>query len=371
MHESRLALFLPSLEAGGVQRVMVNLVEGFRDYGIPADLVLSRASGPFLSQLPADVRVIDLGARRVLSSLPALVRYIRQEHPSALLAAQPHCNLVALWSKFLAPGPVRIFVSEHNTFSNDLLHARRRTDHFFPLLMRFFYPRATGIIAVSNGVADDIARVAHLERGRIKVIYNPIVFPRMFRLADLSLDDPWFEPGQPPVILNVGRLSEQKDQGMLLLAFAILRARRQVRLVILGEGAYRRPLLDRADQLGIREDVSLPGFKPNPFQYMSRSAVFALSSAWEGFGNVLVEAMACGTQVVSTDCESGPAEILAGGKFGRLVPPGNPVSLAVAIEAALENPIPRNVLRERANDFSIEAILPQYLELLLPEGYQQ
>lgn len=371
MTELRLALFLPSLEPGGVQRVMVNLAEGALQRGLAVDLVLVRATGPFLSQLPDGARAIDLDAKRVLASLPALVRYLRHEQPDALLAAQPHCNLVALWSKFLYPGSTRIFVSEHNSFRNDMLHARRESDRFFPPLMRLFYPYASEIIAVSEGVADDIAQVTRLERQSMRVIYNPIVFPHLFQMANQPLNEPWFESGQPPVILNVGRLFEQKDQATLLRAFAFMRARRPARLVILGEGEYRQHLQNLAVELGIHEDVAMPGFKSNPFQYMARSAVFVLSSAWEGFGNVLVEALACGTQVVSTDCESGPAEILAGGMFGRLVPTGDPSSLAAALEAALDVPISPALLRERANDFSINAIVPQYLGLLFPERVWQ
>jgi len=365
--EARLALFLPSLEPGGVQRVMVNLAEGILQRGLAVDLVLARATGPFLFQLPEGVRVIDLGAKRVLTSLPALAGYLSNEQPNALLAAQPHCNLVALWSKFLVPGPTRIFVSEHNSFSNDLLHTRRKSDLFFPILMRLFYPLASGIIAVSGGVAEDIAQVTRLERESMRVIYNPIVFPNLFLMANQPLNDPWFEDGEPPVILNVGRLFEQKDQATLLRAFALLRSRRPARMVILGEGEYRLYLQGLAMELGIHEDVAMPGFKANPFQYMTRSAAFVLSSAWEGFGNVLVEALACGTQVVSTDCESGPAEILAWGKFGRLVPTGDPISLAAAMESALDAPILPALLRERANDFCVDAIVPQYLGLLFPE----
>jgi glycosyltransferase involved in cell wall biosynthesis len=171
-----------------------------------------------------------------------------------------------------------------------------------------------------------------------------------------------------PFLLSVGRLSAEKDFPTLLRALAMLRSRRPLRLLILGEGEKRSELESLTASLGINEDVSLPGFEVNPFQYMARCAAFVLSSTWEGFGNVLVEALACGAQIVSTDCPGGPREILAGGKYGLLVHPGDPTSMAAAVDYLLEHPLSRNRLRERAKDFTIEAILPQYLRLLFPEG---
>jgi glycosyltransferase involved in cell wall biosynthesis len=180
-------------------------------------------------------------------------------------------------------------------------------------------------------------------------------------------EHPWFRTEEKTIVLAVGQLKEAKDYPTLLRAIALLNTRRRVCLLILGEGDQRDQLESLALSLGIADEVSMPGYVDNPCQYMSRCAVFALSSIWEGFGNVLVEAMACGAQVVSTRCPGGPVEILADGKYGRLVPPKDPASMASAIESALDNPIPREILLKRSNDFSIDTILPQYYDLLFPE----
>jgi glycosyltransferase involved in cell wall biosynthesis len=254
---------------------------------------------------------------------------------------------------------------EHNDLAHASAHGVRRWEKFFPAMMRVLYPAADAVVAVSAGVADGLVSHAHLRREKITVIHNPIVTPEIAEKATAPLDHPWFAPGQSPVFVAAGRLTVQKDYPTLLRAFAELRQRRAARLFILGVGELHDELVAQADGLGIGADVEFAGFQENLFAFMSRAAAFVLSSAWEGFGNVLVEALACGTQVISTDCPSGPAEILDGGKFGRLVPVGNTSALAAAMEAALDHPLPAEMLRERAQIFSVDAALDRYLPLLL------
>jgi glycosyltransferase involved in cell wall biosynthesis len=364
---AKIALFIPSLMPGGVQRVMLNLSHGLIEHGYRVDMVLVKAHGLLLGQVPQGVRVVDLNATSVLASLPALWRYLRREKPAAVLSAQPHCNLAAIWARMLSGTHPRLVVSEHNTLSNSLSHTHQNKDKLFPRLMRIFYPAADAIVAVSKGVAEDVRNATGLPGDKFHVIYNPIVFLGLESMAAAPLEHPWFAKGQPPVILNAGRLAAQKDQATLINAFALLRARRSARLVLLGEGEKRAELEALAAQLGITESTAFLGFDENPFKYMARCAVFVLSSRWEGFGNVLVEAMTCGAQVVSTDCPSGPAEILENGKFGRLAPPGDAAALAAAIESALDNPLPVKLIRARADAFSIEAATEKYLRLLTGE----
>jgi glycosyltransferase involved in cell wall biosynthesis len=217
-----------------------------------------------------------------------------------------------------------------------------------------------------------------LNRAAISVVYNPVVGPEIARHAEAPLDHPWFSLGQPPVVLAAGRLSEQKDFATLLRAFAVLRGRRPARLVVLGgtpdprrTAARIAGLADLARSLNVAEDVALPGAEPNPFRFMARAAVFALSSAWEGFGNVLVEAMACGCPVVSTDCPSGPAEILDRGRFGPLVHVGDSTGMAAAIERMIDMPTPKEVLTRRAAEFSLERAADGYLRHLLPGAHDR
>ena len=383
-----IGLFLPSVRGGGAQRMMLNLARGFAGQGLDVDLVLAQAEGPYLDQavpvpgnrLPADhspqaegpyfdqavpeVRVVDLGARRVLASLPGLVRYLRDERPVALLATQTHANVVALWARRLAGVDTRVVVREANALSQVTQNAALARMRLFPSLARRFYPWADSIVAVSQGVAEDLARVIGLPRGRIRVIYNPAVTPELLERAQEPVDHAWFAPGMPPVILGVGRLTRQKDFPTLIRAFALMRQRRPARLVILGEGEQRTRIDALVSEAGLEDDVDLPGFVGNPYAYMARAAVFVLSSVWEGLPNVLVEAMATGTPVVSTDCESGPAEILEGGRYGRLVPVGDVEALAEAVLATLDAPLAAETLQLRAREFSLEKVLVQYLEVL-------
>ena len=359
--DGRIALFTRDLAAGGVARVIANLSKGFIERGHSVDVVLARARGPFIDQLADGVRVIDLGVERSLASIPGLVRYLRREQPTALLACQDGANVVALWSKWLARGSTRVLISIHTNVSQNARAATRARGRLIPYFMRWFYGWADDVIAVSEGVADDVAGIARLDRQRIHVIYNPVDTDHVKALATVPLEHPWFAPDAPPVVLSAGRLTLQKDFPSLLRAFAQVRHGRPARLMILGEGDDRAALEDLVGQLDCRDDVALPGFVTNPYPYMAAAGVFVLSSAWEGFGNVLIEAMALGTPVVSTDCPSGPAEILGRGRYGALVPVGDVDALARAIATALDHPPQASCGIDRANTYSCERIASQYL----------
>jgi len=360
---ARIALFFSSLRGGGVERVMLNLARGLLAKGHTVDLVLVQAAGELLGQVPDGANLVDLKATRTLRALPSLVRYLRSIHPTAILAAQTHNNVLAVWARRLSAVTSRLVLSEHSSMSAVVQNAALSKDRWRPWAARLFYPGADAIVAVSAGVADDLAQTATLPREYIHVIHNPIVLPELIAWAAEPLTHPWFEAGQVPVILAVGRLVPAKDFPTLLRAFASLRARRPAHLLILGEGVQRNTLMALASDLGIVEDMAMPGFDPNPYRFMARCNVFVLSSAWEGFAVVIAEALACGAPVVSTDCPSGPAEILENGKYGRLVPVGDHEALARAIEATLDNPLPAEVLRARAADFSVEVITRQYLRV--------
>ena len=361
----RLALYLPSLRGGGAERVMVTLANGFAERGHAVDLVLAKAEGPYLPEVARKVRIVDLGARRVVSSLPGLVRYLRRERPRAMLSALNHANVIALLARRLADVPTRLVVSEHSHLSSSLNGAPNRRGRLMPGFMRRTYPWADGVVAVSAGVADDLAQAISLPRQRIAVVYNPVATDELLARAEAPLDHPWFAPGEPPVVLSVGRLTVQKDFGVLLSAFAKLRARRPARLMILGEGELRPELESLAQQLGIDADVALPGFRDNPYAYMRRAAVFVLSSRFEGLPNALIQAMACGTPVVSTDCPSGPAEILQDGQWGRLVPVGDVELMAMAISVTLDNKVHPDV-SSRANHFNEKRSIEKYLTVMFP-----
>ena len=374
---THLALFLYGFTGGGVPRVMVALANAFAAQGQKVDFVVLRADGPHRNALSSNVRLVELTSRALRFSpirnrrryqeraaVPALARYLRSERPDLLLSAGARINVAALWARALARTHTPVVVSAHTHLTT---HAKSRGKGHLPWLARRTYPAADAIIAVSDGVADDLSKVANLPRERITTIYNPVVTPELEHKIQAPLDHPWFAAGSPPVILSAGRLTEQKDYPTLIEAFALLRAARPARLMILGEGKlprHRSELLKIAEDRGIAEDVDLPGFVENPYPYMARAAVFVLSSAWEGFGNVIPEALACGCPVVSTDCPSGPAEILDNGIYGPLVSVGDAGALAEAMASVLDAPPDGERLRKRAALFTPDNAARQYLQLL-------
>jgi glycosyltransferase involved in cell wall biosynthesis len=359
----RLAIFVSDMDGGGAQRIMLNLAKGIVERGYPVDLVLGRADGAYLAEVPNSVRVVNLKASRILTSAPALIRYLRRERPRAMLSAMNHVNIVALWACRLAGVRTRVVVSEHSTLSWFAHYASSRRARMMPHLVKRFYPWADGIVAVSKGVADDLAKLTGLPCERIRVIYNPVVTSELRSKAESAFDHPWFAPGQPPVVLAAGRLTAQKDFPTLIRAFSRVYKTRPVRLLILGEGEERPTLLALAKENDLEHDMGLPGFVENPYAFMARAAVFALSSLWEALPTVLVEAMYCGAPVVATDCPSGPREILADGRYGRLVPVGDVDALASAIDTTLSSPR-RKLPCEVLYPFELETAVNQYIELL-------
>lgn len=398
----RISVFVASLAGGGLERTMVAIADGLAGRGHRVDLLVCRAHGFLADKVPARVQVHALPAAPMwlarwhavradpratwqmlrpflltlkpphsLAQLAALADHLARERPDVLVAAMPHENLVAIQGRALAGVGTRLILTEHNTLSLRVASARRANYRRLPPLIARQYPRAEAIVAVSRGVADDLALQACLPRNRISVIYNPVVPHDVVKRASAPVSHPWLQPGQPPVVLAVGSLIPQKDFPTLIRAFARLHRSRAARLLILGgapdAGARLRDsdLRTLAAELDVSQDVDLPGYVADPYPWMARAAVFVLSSAFEGFGNVLPEALACGCPVVSTNCPSGPAEILDGGRFGRLVPVGDERAMADAITATLDDPPNPAVLRRRAADFSVERAIDQYHELVL------
>jgi glycosyltransferase involved in cell wall biosynthesis len=281
-----------------------------------------------------------------------------------LLSALVHVNVTAILAARLAGQKTLVIASERNTISQNITAVSSPAIWLAHRLVPWLYPWADGIVAVSRGVAEDLARYSGVSLDRVDIVNNPVVTPELYRLVNEPVDHPWFGRGNIPVILGVGRLAPQKDFGALVKAFAEVRIHRAARLVIVGEGPERNELERLARELGVYDDFSLPGFCRNPYALMARSAMLVLSSRWEGSPNVLVEAMACGTPVVSTDCPHGPAETLQGGRFGALVPVGDVSALAAAIAQTLDNPLAAEPLRQRARDFTVERSVEQYLQVL-------
>ncbi len=360
-----LVIYLPSLEGGGAERAMLDLAQGLSSHGVRVELVLARAEGAYLEQVPEGLPVVDLGAARVLASLPALVRHLRQRKPEVVFSTLSHANIVALWAQKLARVPTRVVVRQANTSGVGKGRRVSLKGALYRALLRRSYRRAHAVVAVSEGVASDLARLVGIPRERIQVMHNPVVTPELLSMSEAPLDHPWFAVEEPPVVLGVGRLTAQKDFPTLLQAFARVRAQRQARLVLLGKGEDEGALRALAVELGVEEDVDMPGFVANPFSFMRRAAVFVLSSRWEGLPNALIQALALGTPVVATDCPSGPREILEGGRWGRLVPVGDVGEMAQAILAAIDEPPASPEVRAQATErFGLEAVVEEYMKVL-------
>jgi glycosyltransferase involved in cell wall biosynthesis len=358
-----LAIFLPALNGGGAERQMLNLACGIAERGYAVDLVLAQRKGPYLKDVPKSVRLIDLKTCGTYASLPKLIPYLNNVKPEVMISALCRANIVALWARRLARVSTRIVLSERNTLSCWAKKSRAWNQRLTLQFAMRFYHWADAITAVSKGVADDLSQMTKVCREHIKVIYNPVVTPEMQRKMQAPLDHPWFQPGEPPVVLAVGSLTEQKDFRTVIQAFAKVQKTHSVRLLIFGEGRQRPELEKLVAELGIGQDVSLPGRVENPYPFMVRAALFVLCSRWEGLPGVLIEALFCGTPLVATDCPSGPREILADGKYGHLVPVGDVAALTRAIEAALGGKPPPPPHKSWL-PYELKHVVSQYIPIL-------
>lgn len=354
---------MDALHGGGAEKAVVNLLKGLAERDeFDLDLVLSAREGPYLDQVPKQVRIIDLNKGRVITSILPLANYLKQNRPWALIGNMGHVNVVASMARELARIQTRLVLVEQNTLSASKSHLQRAK--LVPYFMKLLYPRANAVAGVSAGVARDLEQQLGLEKETVEVLNNPIVNKDLIAQSQAILDHPWFAENSPPVFLAVGRLNPQKDFPNLLHAFALVRKQKTARLIILGEGQERQNLEAIIDSLGISEDVLMPGFVKNPYAYMKRASCFVLSSRHEGLPTVLIEAIACGCPVVATNCPSGPDEILDHGAYGSLVPIENSQALAEAMLKTLENPPRKEILIQRANEYSTEKVVATYLSLL-------
>lgn len=357
----RVTIYLPNLHGGGAERIMVSVANGLAALGHRVDLVLASAVGTYLAEVDDAVRVVDLGQRRVVTSLPALVRYLRTESPDAVLSAINHSNITALLARKLAGARCRVVVSERNAPSRSL--SGGRTAAIMRVLTQRLYPSADAIVCVSRGVQREMEELLGLPSDKLSTIYNPLDVDRIASSMAEPTGHEWLDRKTMPVVVAVGRLTAQKDYPTLLRAFAALRRCRPARLIVVGEGDDRTRLEALATELSVGAEVAFVGFQRNPFAWMAASDLYVLSSAWEGLPGALLQAMACGARIVSTDCRTGPDEILEDGRWGRLVPVGDYLAMATAMNAALDDASPPDV-RKRADAFRPEHAISAYAQVL-------
>jgi glycosyltransferase involved in cell wall biosynthesis len=369
------------LRGGGAERILANLAQGFAAQGLQVDLLLLRAEGIFLDQIPATVRIVELRTNKPkpawqkyvptslesTRSLKALCHYLKTQPPKVLIAGTHYLNEIAILAKQLTGAPTQIVVTEHTSPSMEAHHAEQRSARSIPWTMKALYPWADQIIAVSHGVAQDVAAITGIH-DRLEVIYNPVLLPDLQQRGAQPVDHPWFqETADIPIILGAGRLVRQKDFATLIRAFALVRQVAPARLVLLGEGGQKKELQHLAETLAVADDVALLPFVDNPYAYMAKAQVFASSSLWEGLSTVAIEALGLGIPVVATHCPSGSAEILQRGQYGKLVPMGDAIAMATALTESLQQPklqAPETWLRQFTLGYAIE----QYVAVLGLQG---
>jgi glycosyltransferase involved in cell wall biosynthesis len=360
-----LAILVSLSGEGGVERMVLNLVNAIAQRGARVDLLLIKTHSRHLDKLHPQVRRIDLGSRHTATSLWPLSRYLKRVAPPCLLAAKDRAGRMAVLARALAGADnTRLLMRLGTNLTAALAHKSPWRMALRRLPIRLLYPRIDHIIAVSEGVRQDTLTVSGVDPNRVSVVRNPVITPQLMQAANASAPHPWLTDPHIPVILGAGRLTLQKDFQTLVQAFAMVRAVRPCRLIILGEGRQKELLLNQASSLGIDADMALPGFTPNPYVYMRHAKLFVLSSRWEGSPNVLTEAMALGVPVVSTDCPSGPSEILAQGRIAPLVPVGDQQALAQAMISVLDQPPERDQLRNAVRQYHADVSAAHYLNLI-------
>ena len=405
----KLAIYIRSIRsAQGTERVSANIALGLAERGHHVDFLVEESDGWLIEKLEAhpDIDVVNLCDSRgplllhrglqlwillknLLSSplafvgigdscsarllrmmthenppMLSLCHYIRRSRPVSVMSFLNYQNLALLLAAPLVGTDTRFIVNVRNHISTSAKYGKSKWMRNVPRVMRRFFPRADLILTPSREVADDAREITGIAPEKFRVIYNPVFSQEIVELSRETPSHPWLIGPAAPVVIAAGKLKPQKDFETLLRAFALVRGQRAARLVILGRGPGKQALMDLAEELGISEDFQLPGHVKNPYAWFSNASVFVLSSAWEGLPNVLIEAMACGCSVISTDCPGGSSEILEDGRVGRLVPVGDAAAMAQAIADTIDSPTSREVLLERALAFSYDRSISGYEEVL-------
>ena len=353
---------LHHLIPGGAERVAVLLANELAARGIRVGLALFRKHGAFQSLVDPSIPVVEIGGGGWFKALVPLVRLVRRTRPAAMIGVMVSANVAAVVAGKLSLTGVRTILTEHSQVdrSAEYYGSNSRAYSAIP----WVYPAADRIICVSDGVRDSLCRFSGMAADRMQVIHNPIVPPDLLDMAGQPCPHPWMGDPAMPLILAVGRLTTAKNYPMLLQAFALLLRQRPARLLILGEGHERSGIEALIAELGLSAHVAMPGFHANPYAFMARADLFVLSSAWEGFPTVLVEALALGAPIVATDCASGPREILRDGALGALVPVNDPAAFAAAMEQGLDAPGSRDERVAWGGSFTVARAADAYQRLL-------
>jgi glycosyltransferase involved in cell wall biosynthesis len=386
--KEKLTFVLKSLNYGGIERLAFNFLKFISQrQDLSIDLVVAWGQGIYEKEIPDNIRIIDLKIQlenRIKSYIKLtdkLTKYFAEENPNYIFSYLPIANICSAIAWSFNRQKSKIVLIEQTLLFNDLVRLQKqgnsvetrpikgdRKNSFFsitlPLAMKFWYPQVTAVVCDSVGLARGIETGLNFKRGLIKTIYNPVIDERVTLSLERPFSHPWLTTQEVPIFIAVGRFAPQKDHFTLIKAFAQFRKQHPAKLILLGDGELRPQIQKLVDRLNLSADVSLPGFVENPYPYLKRANTLVLSSLWEGLPTVLIEALASGCQVVSTNCQYGPDEILENGKYGWLVPIQNPSALCNAMKQSLDFPIHPTRLKERSSYFTVERSARQYLQLV-------
>ncbi len=357
----RVAFYMHDLSGGGVERMRLALIEALAARGVEVNLVLGARTGSLLPLVPCGLKVIELGADRTLAAIPRLARFLCESRPDILVSSLNHNNIAAMAARILSGCSSRLIICQHNALSGE--QALGWKYRLVPVFYRLLHRSANAVVAVSNGVANELCCCGGIPRAKISVIYNPVIGTGFDEACQCEPPHPWLLNKTSPVFVFVGRLTAQKDPFTLLKAMELLLVSGKARLIMVGEGEDEAALRRYAVQRRIAEAVAFVGFQMNPLPWIKHADALISSSRYEGFGNSIVEALGCGTQVIATDCPYGPAEVLLEGALGALVPIGDAEALAGAMARLPNVQVPSDMLRARAASFSAASCAEAHLRL--------
>lgn len=363
-----IGMLIGSLEGGGAERVALNLANEFAKRKIPFTLILRFKKGPYVKQLNSNIHVLELTANNPIIIVFKLIKACKKNQIDVLFAISRYNNILALIANFVLRK--RTIIREATTFDGfykkkTINKLERVKSQLFLKLIQFLYPKADAIVANSKDTAKDIENHISVSGNKIVVINNPLIDDQIQTQSNQPVDDEYFSNTSTPRIISAGRLVYQKNFQHLIKSFALLKKTMpSASLTILGEGPQETQLKELVKQLDLGNDVCFLGFVDNPYKYLKHADVFVLSSIFEGFGNVLVESLAIGLPVVSTNCPGGPREILDNGKFGALVPVNDEKAMSIAIIRVLAAKTDKQKLIDRSKIYSIEKITDKYFEVL-------
>lgn len=366
--QNKIAFFLPDLGGGGAERVMVNLANGLSKRGFDIDFIVSKAIGPYFKEISNEINIISFNNTRIIFSIKNLWLYIIKKKPKCIISALSAANIIAIIASILCFKRVKVVIREANNIEEEICNEKKIKNKIIYKLKLIFYHFANIIIVNSKGSANAIEKnIKYISKNKIKILNNPVIDEKLINKSNFLVNHKWLCPKKHPVILGVGRLTIQKDFETLIKAYKIVRDKIQCKLIILGEGELRKKLYLLVEELGIKEDVDMPGFIDNPFNYMKNCDVFVLSSKYEGSPNVLIQAMAVGNRIVSTNCNSGPAELITSDEYGYLVPVGNVEEMANAIFNSILNGNEK-LKRKDLKSYEIEEVIDNLLKIFEEKG---